>query len=283
MTIRNRNLALALAIAVSLAGAPALAAEGTSAVNNARMESQIWTTYALSPYLRANDLKVTVADGTATLTGTVEDDVNKDLAEQIALGVEGVDEVDNNIAVQADYQPMSGTEFHRYGSKVDDASTSAAIRAKLSWSQRDARGPSEVSIVDGKVTLKGEAASTQDKQSLTRLALNTHGVRSVDNQMVVVDGAAESDKGASTVAKTLADSWITAKVKSTFMYSSNVDSSDITVSTQGGVVTLDGRLGSGAEHALAIEFAQNVRGVKRVDSSKLTFATQDDVASAARR
>lgn len=283
MTIGNRNLALALAIAVSLAGAPALAAEGTSAVNNARMESQIWTTYALSPYLRANDLKVTVADGKATLTGTVEDDVNKDLAEQIALGVKGVDEVDNKIAVQADYQPMSGAEVRRYGSKVDDASTSAAIRAKLSWSQRDARGPSEVSIVGGKVTLKGEAASTQDKQSLTRLALNTHGVRSVDNQMVVVDDAAKSDKGASTVAKTLADSWITAKVKSTFMYSSNVNSSDITVSTHGGVVTLGGRLGSGAEHALAIEFAQNVRGVKRVDSSKLTFATQDDVASTARR
>jgi len=29
-------------------------------VTNARQETQIWTTYALSPYLRANDLKVSV-------------------------------------------------------------------------------------------------------------------------------------------------------------------------------------------------------------------------------
>ncbi len=35
----------------------------------------ISTTYALSPYLRATDLKVSVDNGKATLTGTVGDDV----------------------------------------------------------------------------------------------------------------------------------------------------------------------------------------------------------------
>ena len=66
------------------------------------------------------------------------------------------------------------------------------------------------------------------------------------------------------------DGWITTKVKSTFMCSSNVDGSDISVSTDKGIVTLSGKVDSGAERALAIELAQNVRGVNSVNSKALT-------------
>jgi hypothetical protein len=52
--------------------------------------SQIWTTFALNPYLSANDIKVSVREGKATLSGIVADGVNKDLARQIALGVNGI-------------------------------------------------------------------------------------------------------------------------------------------------------------------------------------------------
>jgi len=67
----------------------------------------------------------------------------------------------------------------------------------------------------------------------------------------------------------LSDSWITTKVKSTFLYSSNVSGSDIAVSTNNGVVVLTGKVKSGAERALAIELAQNVRGVKSVNAKGL--------------
>ncbi|MFD1692981.1 BON domain-containing protein [Azotobacter chroococcum] len=60
-------------------------------------------------------------------------------------------------------------------------------------------------------------------------------------------------------------------MKSTLLYSSNVAGSDITVSTQGGIVTLSGKVHSGAERDLAVELAQNVRGVKSVDAKGLTF------------
>ena len=36
-------------------------------------------------------------------------------------------------------------------------------------------------------------------------------------------------------------------------------------------LTLDGKLGSGAERALAVELADNVRGVKAVNAKGLTF------------
>jgi osmotically-inducible protein OsmY len=53
------------------------------------------------------------------------------------------------------------------------------------------------------------------------------------------------------------------------MYSINVDGTDIFVCTSSGVVTLSGKLVSGAELALAIELSQNVRGVNSVQAKNL--------------
>ena len=103
---QKRNLLLAAAIAAALAGTSMAYANAkpSQEVIEARQESQIWTTYALSPYLRANDLKVSVHDGKATLTGNVAESVNKELARQIALGVDGIKSVDNKIEVRSDYK-----------------------------------------------------------------------------------------------------------------------------------------------------------------------------------
>ena len=86
---QSRKLLLTSGIALAMAATSGAATATTASqdVTDARQESQIWTTYALSPYLRSNDLKVSVHEGKATLTGKVDESVNKDLAKQIALGV----------------------------------------------------------------------------------------------------------------------------------------------------------------------------------------------------
>lgn len=278
---RKTVFATSLALALAGLGGTAVAADTVGQnVTEARQESQIWTTYALSPYLRASDLKVSVHDGKATLTGTVEEDVNKDLAREIALGVSGITDVDNQIVVQADYvQPARTPAADRaYGEVIDDASITAAVKSKLAWSRdADAIGM-DVDTQRGKVTLSGSADTKAEKDKAGRLAENTRGVVSVDNQLVVQTANARptvknNAKGVARETKReVADGWITTKVKSTFMYSSNVDGSDISVNTNKGVVTLTGKVDSGAERALAIELAQNVRGVKNVLSKGLTVS-----------
>jgi osmotically-inducible protein OsmY len=69
----------------------------------------------------------------------------------------------------------------------------------------------------------------------------------------------------------MVDGWITTKVKSTYFRSSNVSGSDISVTTNSGIVTLSGRVNSGAERELAVELARHVRGVKSVESENLTL------------
>ncbi len=266
---QKRNLLLASAIAAAIAGAAFANSKPTQEVIEARQESQIWTTYALSPYLRANDLKVSVHEGKATLTGKVAEDVNKDLAKQIALGVDGIKSVDNKIEVVPNYKSPSQSADRSYGEVVDDASITSAVKSKLMWSRYADGLSANVDTVRGKVKLSGTAESADAKDAAGKLAMNTHGVHAVNNQLVV-----EAGKPAA-VAKAegtdMSDGWITTKVKSTYMYSSNVNGSDIAVSTNAGVVTLTGKMDSGAERALAIELARNVKGVKSVDSSSLTM------------
>lgn len=273
----TRVSGIASGIALALLGSSGAATADTVSqeITEARQETQIWTTYALSPYLRANDLKVAVHDGKATLTGTVEEDVNKDLAKQIALGVDGVKTVDNQIVVRADYAPPKRTSARGYGEVIDDAAITTEVKSKLMWSKHVDGSDTNVDTNLGKVTLRGAADSAEAKTLAGRLAMNTRGVRSVDNQLVVKGEKAtvanKTKSSAKEAGNDIADGWITTKVKSTFMYSSNVDGSDIDVSTKDGVVTLSGKVDSGAERALAIEFANNVRGVKSVNAKGLTI------------
>lgn len=105
-----------------------------------------------------------------------------------------------------------------------------------------------------------------------RLALGTRGVVTVNNQITVNGKPTIADSAKNTaheVGAKIEDSWITTKVKSTLLYSSNVNSSGIVVKTNDGIVTLSGKSASGTERALAIELTKNVRGVKSVYSKGL--------------
>jgi hyperosmotically inducible periplasmic protein len=249
-------------------------ADAKQDILDARQETQIWTTYALSPYLRANDLKVSVHSGKATITGNVDEEVSKDLAKEIALGVNGIKEVDNQIKVQPDANPKRSTN---YGETVDDITITAAVKSKLFWSKYSYLA-TKVETKNGNVSLSGTVDSKEARDVAGRLASNTRGVINVKNSIAIKDK--EDDKSsAGTKAKNVAaetseaveDAWITAKVKSNFLYSSNVSGSAIDVSTNAGVVTLKGGVSSGAERALAVELAENIRGVKSVDAKGLTF------------
>ena len=273
--LRASALAIAMALTLGTFTNAVSAQDGIAqSVTDVRQETQIWTTYAMSPYLRANDLKVSVHNGKATLTGTVDENINKELAKQIALGVDGIKDVDNQIVVSADYVAPAQSTSRSYGQSVDDVGITATIKSKLLWSKYASGLDTEVSTQAGKVTLQGTAASKSAKDAAYGLAMNTRGVSSVDNKLVVKEAKPSTtdkvENAMDDAGKAISDAWITTKVNSTLIYSKNVQSDDISVETNNGIVTLTGKVHSGAERALAIELAQNVQGVKRVDAKKLT-------------
>lgn len=271
-TFRKFALATAIAAILGIASVPStFAASSSPEVVAARQEGQIWATYALSPFLRANDIEVSVLDGKATLTGIVDEEVNKDLAKQLALGVDGIRSVDNRIEVRPDFVPTGKNARRAYADRVDDASVSAAVRSKLAWSRQLNDQRTTVSTERGRVTLTGEVDSAADKDLAQRLATGTRGVASVDNQLRIVARTEPATGDEDTLPQAVADTWITTKVKSTYLFSENIDGNDISVSTDSGKVTLSGKVHSGAERALAIELARNIRGVTSVSADQLAI------------
>ncbi|WXL27946.1 BON domain-containing protein [Ectopseudomonas mendocina] len=68
------------------------------------------------------------------------------------------------------------------------------------------------------------------------------------------------------------DTWITSKVKSTFLADSNLSGIDIKVETNKGVVSLSGVVATSAERDLAIAKASEIKGVKAVAADALKTA-----------
>lgn len=273
---KNLNkLLLASSISLVLAGASAtaLGQSASKEVNNARHEAQIETTYTLSPYLRSYEIDVDVIDGKATLSGIVDEEISKDLARQIALGVKGIESVDNQIEVKNDHVREARTGNERsFGEVVDDASITAAVKSKLLWSTYTDGMDTKVESRNGVVTLTGTAGNAESRELANMLARNTQGVRAVDNQLTVSAGkskTAETKAAVKDAGQSVSDTWITTKVRSTYLMSNNIQSRDIDVTTSEGVVTLSGTVQSAAEKALAVELARNIKGVTRVTSPEL--------------
>lgn len=297
MYSKTHRFVLASGLTLSLVGSTSALAQNTPVsqeVTEARQESQIWTTFALNRHIRAHDLKVSVKNGKATLTGKVPESADKDLAKHIAMGVSGIKEVDNQIVVQADYVPAARTGDRSFGETIEDATITAAVKSKLLWSSRTEGLLIDVDTSRGRVKLTGTADSVAAKEYAGRMARNTNGVVAVDNQLRIdpsklgagsTTAAEASNKAgnaaasagnavktsAKEVEKEISDSWITAKVKSTFAYTNHVDASDISVTTVRGLVTLTGKADTPAEKELAIELAKGIRGVKSVNASGLTI------------
>jgi hyperosmotically inducible protein len=91
-------------------------------------------------------------------------------------------------------------------------------------------------------------------------------------QVAAQDAAMQKSSENQTVPDKTADAWITTKVKSELATTKGVSSTDITVATMDGVVTVTGTATSAAEKAKIAHVAQKVKGVKSVDTSGLTVS-----------
>lgn len=273
----NSKVMIPVIVLMFALGSPVLAndEDGKSVgqkLTEARLEGQLWATYSLNRHLNPFDLDVEVDGETAILAGKVEDPVQKDLAAQIALGTDGIEDVDNRIEVDQDIEVSreSGYEERGFGDRVSDLNTTARVKSKLLWNRNTSGFSANVSTKDGHVVLEGKADSEAGKDLAGRLAANTEGVKGVSNRIVVEpESESEIAEKSRETGSAVSDGWITAKVKSTLLFSSNVSGTDINVDTEDGVVRLKGHVASAAEKDLAVKLSEDIRGVTRVDASGL--------------
>jgi osmotically-inducible protein OsmY len=262
------TLSSALGIALIVGMTPAQAGDKTmeQAVSEARLEGQIATAILLNRHLNPFEISVDVEGKTAILTGTVDETVDKELAERVAKNAKGIDKVDNRIAVDAAAKMRErGTDNDRdFGEAVEDASITASVKSRLLWNATTDGLDINVDTMNGRVSLTGDATTQAEKDLAARLAMRTDGVRSVDNRIMVKPS---TQPNPDNIDERVSDTWITTKVKSSLLISNNVDGLDLTVETKDGVVTLGGGASSTAERDLAVEIAKDIKGVKDVNAN----------------
>ncbi|MEO8673670.1 MAG: BON domain-containing protein [Tahibacter sp.] len=272
-TLRTWALGASIALALgSMSLVSALETPTTSTTTqlaDARRESQIQTSFIMNRHLRSFDLSVVVNGDKATLGGTVEHDIAKELAQQIAMGVDGIARVDNRIQVDPLIRvPDHASSDRNFNEKVGDATITATIKSKLLWNSRTDGLDIHVDTTRGAVRLTGSAGSEAERVLAERIANATEGVISLANEIVIQQKPASS-AAPTAVASAMSDAWITSKVTSSLVFTRGINAQRIVIRTSDGVVWLSGGVDSVAERELAIRVAEDVRGVKKVDGSAL--------------
>lgn len=182
-------VALTGLVAGSLLGLQTHGAEREGAVQDAWIDGKLEAVYALNRYLSAFAIDTAVTQGVVQLTGKVSSDIDRDLAGELAKGIEGVVDVNNDLAVvprtgdAAATAPASGDRS--FGAWIDDATTTASVKSKLLGNPNTEGLQIDVDTRGDVVTLSGEVASAEEKALAEELTRNTGDVKNVRNQLVV--------------------------------------------------------------------------------------------------
>jgi len=136
--------------------------------------SEIETRLQKDPNLKNNPIEVTVANGVATLKGTVDSDAEKAEASRLA-SVSGIVGIDNRLEVGS-----SGL-----AQAVSDSAVTASIKEKLEASEMNRFDGVAVRTTNGVVTLAGSVQSEQAMKKVLDIAHDADGVTRVENNLTV--------------------------------------------------------------------------------------------------
>jgi osmotically-inducible protein OsmY len=263
------KMILTIGTVLLLFAATAVAAEG----KNEEIPSDLWlkakivTAYTLNEHLNPFKLDVEVKNGVAHLSGTVDSNVERDLAVQIAKGVEGITDVEEEIKVEpgAMVGDRQESKFYR---NVEDATITAKVKSKLLWNRNTSGLDINVTTEKGVTTLQGKVSSDTQGDLAVQLAKNTTGVERVKRDLVVVpDPGKTEEKGAlEKMEAKVSDAWVTTRVKSLFLFSKETAGADLDVSTTDQVVTLKGTVVSEGQKEEIMKMVGDMVGVTKVDS-----------------
>lgn len=225
-----------------------------------RIESSARKSYVFNTYLKDDAITIASKDGVVTLTGTVNLDYHKELAQHTVESLPNVKSVDNRLELKSATPPENS-----------DAWVNAKVTTSLLFHQNVSGTSTEVYVQEGIVTLRGNATSQAQKDLATEYVKDVVGVKDVKNEMTVPKTLKKADKKTmgekiDDMGDKIDDASITALVKMTLLYHRSTSALNTRVETNDGVVTLRGKAKNISEKDLAAKFVKDVRGVKSVKS-----------------
>ena len=123
----------------------------------------------------ARGVRATVVGNKATLTGEVTNNATRELSEEVALAVDGIKKVDNQIKATA--EPGFGTK--KIGQESKDSKLELEVKNKLGDEIGSHAKGIEVEVVGGWTTLRGTVPDKTRKDLALKAAASVHGITKV--------------------------------------------------------------------------------------------------------
>jgi len=251
MKIRTiSKLPLSIAIAAAILCSTATPARATEADD--RMEKAFTDSYVSRTYLKDDSVKADADGGVITLTGTVNGEAHKTLAENTAQGLPGVTRVENKLTTEAEED-----------AEKSDKWIERKIKMSLLFSRNVSYSDTVINVMDGVVTLTGPATSAAQKDLTAEYAADVDGVKSVENHMTV---STEPAPPARTTGEKIDDASVTAQVRGALLSRRSTSTVKTGVVTRDGAVTVTGIAKNAAEKSLVTKLVSDVRGVSSVNN-----------------
>ncbi len=154
--------------------------------SDAWITAKIQAQYFVDAEVKGRDIDVDTANGVVTLRGSVDNDAERRQAVMMARNTEGVREVNDQLTVNAtSRQTDTTTDASRTGDAIDDAWITMKVQSKF-FLDPDIKGSAiDVTTKGGVVTLQGSVPTATQQKSAEQIAMETDGVRRVNNQLKV--------------------------------------------------------------------------------------------------
>jgi osmotically-inducible protein OsmY len=229
-------------------------------IRDARITGRVESAFLFSEHLSPFNINTTTSGGVVTLSGGVRDQVQKDLAGEIAESVDGVMEVLNGIIVV----PMAPERVRTrdWRMKIKDKSTSASVRTRFLYHKQFKGLRIKVRTVNGVVTLSGVVSSEDRRKRIGNIAYQTKGVERVENRLSV--RPKDPTDQVQNVGRQFSDEWVEKRVETAIALNRHLSIRRVDVEVDDGVCILTGGVNTEPEKMLAGSIADSIQGVRTV-------------------
>jgi hyperosmotically inducible periplasmic protein len=161
-----------------------------SAFNEGVVEGKLEMALMLNKHLNSFEIDIDVDGDKVVLEGDVDSEIEKDLAESIAEGIEGISSVDNKLTVnknaaksERDEDKVTDSKDRDFSQLFSDVSTTAAIKTELLANDNIKGMDVDVDTFNNQVTLSGKVQSEAQKSLAESIAKKREGVNKVINNL----------------------------------------------------------------------------------------------------
>jgi osmotically-inducible protein OsmY len=261
MWTTRTSTALALVV-VAVAAPGAIAQALGDAAADAVLTARVETLFLLNEHLNPFNINTTTKDSVVTLTGSVADDIQKDLATDLAQSVDGVKEVVNNITVVGTV--VSERPKKTWRERINDKSLAATVRSNLLYNKELKGLKIGVGVEGSTVTLFGVVNTFYEKDRIEQIVMDTRGVDAVVNNLTV--HSAEGGDPVTVVTRKVSDEWVERRVATAITLNRYVTMRNLNVKVDDGLCILTGSVDSEKQRVLAESLALSISGVEKVQN-----------------